>query len=275
MPGPQAVSDAHGPLRHVLFCFPEEAARRSAYRAAFTGLFGLLPASTRLTVLTQAGAVDDLAEVLAASGVGDRTTVLLAPAGMEFTVWAQDPFVVVGDESGPRLVQPASFEPEGDNAVATIVATGSGMVAERSHLRFHGGHVLVGDDFALVSRDCLVETESLDPDPEATAAEFGALLGDRRRVVFVGTDLPVPRRRSGPCPTAASKSCTAPSGARLPSCTSTCSSRSRAGARRASTGCWSAPPRRPTPSSTARPSTTLSRPSSTTSPSSCATRAST
>lgn len=180
-PGTQAVSSAHGPLRHVFFCFAEEAARRPGYSAAYADLFRRLPASTRLTVLVHPKVVDDFAGVLAESGVADRTDVLVAPDGMEFTVWAQDPFVVVGS----RLVQPACFEPEDDDAVAPLLAAATGMDVVRSRLRFHGGHVLVGDDFALVSRDCLNGESGAD-----AATEFEALLG--LRVVFVGTDLPVP-----------------------------------------------------------------------------------
>lgn len=185
VPGAQAVSSAHGPLRHVFFCFAEEAARRPGYSAAYTDLFGQLPASTRLTVLVHPKVVDDFAGVLADSGVADRTDVLVAPDGMEFTVWAQDPFIVVGS----RLVQPACFEPEDDDAVAPLLAAATGMDVARSRLRFHGGNVLVGDDFALVSRDCLADGGDAGA-TESAAAEFEAVLG--RRVVFVGTDLPVP-----------------------------------------------------------------------------------
>ena len=169
----------------MLFCFPEEAARRPGYRAAFAHLFRSLPASTRLTVVAQCGtAADDVAALLAESHVSDRTHVVVAPEGMEFTVWAQDPFLVVGD----RLVQPASFDHQGDDAVAPLVAAQTGRTAERSTLQFHGGNVLVGDDFALVSRDC-------------GAAGFEELLGGGgRRVVFVGTDLPVPRETMRPLP---------------------------------------------------------------------------
>jgi hypothetical protein len=135
----------------------------------FTDLFGALPVSTRLTVLTQAGAQDALAGVLASSGVTDRTSVIVAPEDMgDFTVWAQDPFLVVGD----HLVQPAEFEHDGDDAIAPLL----GMRVERSPLHFQGGDVLVGDDFALVGRGCSDGLEEL--------------LGCR--VVKVGTDLPVP-----------------------------------------------------------------------------------
>lgn len=114
--------------------------------------------------------------MLAASGVADRTTVLVAPEGLEFTVWAQDPFLVVGD----RLVQPAEFEHDGDDAIAPLL----GMDVERSVLHFQGGDVLVGDDFALVGRAC--------------SDGFEELLGCR--VVRVGTDLPVPRETNRALP---------------------------------------------------------------------------
>lgn len=182
MPGAHAVSSAHGPLRHLFFCFPTEAARRPGYRAVFTELFRTLPASTRLTVLANEGVVAELHNVLAASGTTERTTVLTAPDELHFTVWAQDPFIVLNHGPGqPRLVQPDVFEPEGDDAIAPLLARHAGLPSERSALRFHGGHILVGDDFVLVSRDCT-----------GPPTAYEELLGHDRRVIFVGIDRPVP-----------------------------------------------------------------------------------
>lgn len=191
MTGAHAVSSAHGPLRHLFFCFPAEAARRPGYRAVFTELFKTLPAFTRLTVLANEGAAADLAEVLAASGTTHRTTVLTAPDELYFTVWAQDPFVVLSDGQGqPRIVQPDAFEPEGDDAVAPLLARHAGLDCSRTNLRFHGGHVLVGDDFVLVSRDC-----------SGSPTAYEALLGHDRHVIFVGTDRPVPKETNRELPT--------------------------------------------------------------------------
>ena len=185
--GAQAISSAHGPLRHVLFCFPDEAARRSAYRAAFAGLFVQLPAFTRITVLAGPSVRGDLHDLLSAAGRDGRATVVVAPDDLKFTVWAQDPFVAVEDEDAQTwLVQPLEFQPEGDDAIAEVLAAQTTMLARRSSLCFEGGSVLVGDDFALLGRDCI------DAEARRGAEAFREILGRHRRIVVVGTDLTVP-----------------------------------------------------------------------------------
>jgi hypothetical protein len=153
-----------------------------------------------------AGAVVDLLE---SAGMNGRANVIVTPSDSDFTVWGQDPFIAIRDERGAtRLVQPKFFRPEGDDAVAGILARAMTIETERSPLCFHGGDILVGDDFVLVGRDCLETTlaelelatdaASHGSEPGQGAALFGALLGENRTIFFVGTDLPVPRFKMMP-----------------------------------------------------------------------------
>lgn len=186
-------------------CFPREAVLLRGYRAAYADLFAKLPATTRLTVLAHPSAVADLRELLTAAGADGRARVVVAPAELEFTVWAQDPYLALADgEDGPCLLRPFFFRREGDAGIAEVLARSTQIRVKESSLCFQGGYVLVGDDFVLVGRDCLDATlETLEQDyatpvpagrdrVEFAAEVFREGLDPSRRVVFVGTDLPVP-----------------------------------------------------------------------------------
>jgi hypothetical protein len=199
------VSHAHGPLRHLLLCFPDDAALLPGYRAAYADLFAKLPASTELTVLAHPSSGGEL-ERLAAAAVRDgRVRIVHAPEDLRFTVWAQDPWVVVDDPaSGPCLVRPASFGREGDGEVADVLARATSIGSRQSSLWFHGGSVLVGDAFILVERGCLDLTLSTQEEggatpvpPGRTALDYGAelfahTLDPARKLIFVGPSQPVP-----------------------------------------------------------------------------------
>lgn len=175
--------------------------QRTSYTRAFADLFSQLPPVTRLTVVTQTPAVDTLGALLAAADIVDRTSVLLAPADMAFSVWAQDPYLVL-EEAGqpPTFLQPRFFQRQDDAGLATVFA---GDIRQ-SQLCFQGGHVLAGDDFVLVGRDCRDATlAELGPDVDVDAL-FAAELGDRR-IVFVGTDREVPEETIRPCADAAGR----------------------------------------------------------------------
>jgi hypothetical protein len=184
LPGPRAVSSAHGPLAHLLFLYPERAARQPAFRRVYADLFARLPAATRLTVVAEAGPDADLRDLLAAACPDRDVSVVVAPDGLRFSVWAQDPFVALRDGDDLAFLEPAWFHREQDLGVADALARAGIGRLTLSSLRFHGAHVLVGDDFALVGRDCLDATGG---SPEAFERELGM------RVVFVGTSLPVPQ----------------------------------------------------------------------------------
>ncbi|HUG86045.1 MAG TPA: hypothetical protein VMM13_15890 [Euzebya sp.] len=171
-------SSAHGALRHLLLCFPLEAARTPGYRRVYADLFAQLPSAVHLTILAHADAEGDLHGMLASAGRSGTTTVIPGPPDLDFSVWAQDPFLAVdGGPAGPILLQPSSFQRRGDDGIAAVLHRKQGLRLHRTAASFEGGNILVGDEFVLVGRDGTRRIEELSGD---------------RRVVVVGTDLPVP-----------------------------------------------------------------------------------
>jgi hypothetical protein len=159
---PRIVSSAHGPFRHLLLCYPSYAGGDDVYRDVFVDLFRQLPPSTELTVLAHASVTDGLQQAVDAERPGARTTIVEAPEYLQYTVWAEDPYVVVEDlaTDPPRtfLVEPFTFPRAGDGIVADLVAEASEIQSTQSPLYFQGGNVLIGDDFVLIGVDYLLDT---------------------------------------------------------------------------------------------------------------------
>ncbi|HYG58367.1 MAG TPA: hypothetical protein VD902_09940, partial [Symbiobacteriaceae bacterium] len=203
---PRIVSSAHGPLGWLLFCYPAYAAGEYTYRDIYTDLFRKLPGESRLTVLTHPEVLGDLQRVVAEAGVSDRTTIVEAPAYLDFLVWAEDPYVVVHDPpSAIFLVEPFTFTRGGDAVIADLVAEAEQMRRTQSPLYFQGGNILVGDDFVLIGEDYPVQSVELirehehvrvpgGGDPPAFVKElYRTTFDPDRKILYVGTRLPVPR----------------------------------------------------------------------------------
>jgi hypothetical protein len=88
------VSSAHGPLRHILLCYPGYAGGDDVYRDVLVDLFRQLPRMVELTVLAHPSVVDRLQQAVDRERAGARTTIVEAPAYLQYTVWAEDPYVV-------------------------------------------------------------------------------------------------------------------------------------------------------------------------------------
>ena len=213
---PRIVSSAHGAFEHILFCYPSFAGGDDLFRDVFVDLFGKLPQTVELTVVAHPSVVADLEGILEAQRPGSEATIVEAPDYLHFTIWAEDPYVVVEDVgSTPQrrfLVEPFAFPRGGDSVVADLVAEATELQSTQSPLFFQGGNVLIGDDFVLIGVDYLFET--LDtfqrhqpvlgmPDDAGDAQQFIVDLfrktfDPNRELFFAGTRLRVPGEERRP-----------------------------------------------------------------------------
>jgi len=207
------VSSAHGPLHRLLLCFPREAVVRRGYRTVYAELFAKLPAETRLTVLVHPAAADELVQLLDAAERRSTTTIVRTGEDLRFTVWAQDPCVVLQGDGQTTLLVPAGFERQQDADTVALFAQVIGARVQRSSLPFHGGDVLTADVFVLVGRTCTaarsatfdaedaavgsdVPTHAVETERPELAERFGELVDPALRVHVVGTDRPLPVNRT-------------------------------------------------------------------------------
>jgi hypothetical protein len=207
---PRIVSSAHGPLRHLLLAYPSYAGGDDVYRDVFVDLFTKLPAQTELTIVTHPAAVSDVQEAVDRLRPGSSTTIVEAPDYLHFSVWAEDPYVVVEDvgASEPKtfLVEPFAFPRFGDSSIADLVAEATPIQSTQAPLYFQGGNVLIGDDFVLIGIDYLVNTRRVfqqerpvrDVPSDPSKLEkfirdlFRQTFDPDRELHFIGTRLRVP-----------------------------------------------------------------------------------
>ena len=94
---PRIVSSAHGAIRHVLLCYPSYAGGDDVYCNVFVDLFRQLPEAVELTVVAHSSVVADLEKAADTERPRSQTTIVEAPNYLRYTVWAEDPYVVVED----------------------------------------------------------------------------------------------------------------------------------------------------------------------------------
>jgi hypothetical protein len=209
---PTLVSSLHGGIGRILFTipgwvftperFPSDAPLIRKYAAAFRHLFATLPPSCRVVLFTHAASVPAARGWVREFGLADRTEIVAAPNGMRFTVWAEDAYCVCRDEADAEtyFVEPASFNRAEDAFIADRIAPATDLEATQAQLYFQGGNVLIADDFWFIGAD--YPAHSLDlgfivPAPgestaQAVARGYGAALDHTRRLIVVGSRLPVP-----------------------------------------------------------------------------------
>jgi hypothetical protein len=198
---PSLVASAGGPVTRILFTIPAYAVHSPALAAAYQDLLAKLPAETRFLVLTHESAAETVA------GWSDRIDVVAGPDHINFSVWAEDGYVVVIDAGTTYLVEPFSFPRYGDSLVADLVANADPAIERtQAPLYFQGGNLLIGDDFFLLGADYPANTlryvggilvpESGERPADLVRRLYGEYLDPDRRLIYVGSTLPVPEQRT-------------------------------------------------------------------------------
>ena len=176
--------------------------RPNPLAAVYRDLLRQLPDGVELVVLTHDAAEATVREWLDEAGRGEATTLVNAPDYLNFSVWAEDGYLVIEDQEtgATSFVEPAYFRRRGDALVADYVASATDLGAFQAPLYLQGGNVLVGDDFFLVGIDYPTQTieegiVTLGPgETVKTLLDrlYRTYLDHQRRAIFVGSTLPVP-----------------------------------------------------------------------------------
>ncbi len=201
---PSLVASAEGSIARLLLTIPSYAARGGAqnpYGVVYRDLLAKLPAVTELVILTHDGVAGVVGEWVAAADRGARVDVIATDDFLGFSVWAEDGYVVVGEEGGGQaFVEPAAFPRYGDALVADQVGAAAGLGVYQAPLHLQGGNVLIGDDFFFVGLDypLLTFDEGILTAPDESSQDellrsvYRRYLDAERTFVPVGTRLPVP-----------------------------------------------------------------------------------
>lgn len=198
------VSSVFGGIERVLFTIPQYALQQD-YRQAYEHLFASLPAATRFVILCSGRrnhrvAVENL---LDEAGVKSRAEIVETNYPINFSIWAEDAYVVVQDDGqgAPTLVEPANFTRYDDGFIADIVSAQSDVGVHSVPLYYQGGNVLIGDDYWLIGSDYpakatklgLLQPNAGESDRDAAIRRYGEELDSSRRMIILGTRAPVPQ----------------------------------------------------------------------------------
>ncbi len=186
-PAWQVVADDAGAIRHVV-CLVNSA-RRSTLRNAslVTKIVNALPPRAHVTILSN----DRAAFIVARNPHPDRVDFVNLPTKCDFTIWPQDPFLVL---SGPQrrqcLLASAEFDRADDRLIAQRLAEHLGFEHRTSELAFQGGNIVVGARHALIGAETIRHNAiRLDISDEEAVRRFQQELG--RPVIVLGP-LPQP-----------------------------------------------------------------------------------
>lgn len=185
-----------------------------AYERVYADLLSKLPKWTEVTIFAHPDVEADLRSIVGEHRKGATTNVVVSPDFLNFTVWAEDPYVVVQDtdpaSTATYLVEPFTFTRAGDALIAERVAQASPFQSTQSPLYFQGGNVLIDDDFVLLGIDYLYNTletfrttgavsipAGVEPFEFITGL-FARTFGEDLELFFPGTRLPVPQQQEAP-----------------------------------------------------------------------------
>jgi hypothetical protein len=206
---PRLVSSAHGAFADLLLTIPAYAVddplagRPNPLAAAYRDLLEQLPRTSGLIVMTHERVAATVEQWLTAAGFAAARLVAV-PDHLNFSVWAEDGYVVVNDDlSGETfLVEPFEFPRYGDGLIADFVSHHTGLGDTQAPLYFQGGNVLIGDDFYFIGADYPANTlryvnRVILPDAGEAPADavrrlYGEYLDGQRALHYVGSTIPVP-----------------------------------------------------------------------------------
>lgn len=209
---PKLVSSLHGEIQRLLFTipywvffpesYPNETKLIKKYADVFRGIISTLPENTNPLVFTHKIAKDKLDLWLNEFGISHKTEVILAEDSLNFTVWAEDAYCISQDldDNETYFVEPASFNRADDAYIADRIAPASNLERTQAQLYFQGGNVLIGDDFWFIGADYpanslklgFIVPESGETELEAIRRGYGNYLDKSRKLIVVGSRVPVP-----------------------------------------------------------------------------------
>ena len=206
---PSLISSSEGRIDRLLMTIPSSAVSDSDSEGILRALCRSLPKDTGLVILTHQSSAPFVRQWPELKNRNGHIQIIEAKDHVAFTVWAEDPYVVVRDErTGAGLfVEPLEFPRGADALIADYVASRTDLLVNPSVLYFQGGNFLIGDDFILLGEDSINRTIGYIPKvisaPVNTDARefimdlFLGRLDNGRTIHLVGSNVAIPAATYG------------------------------------------------------------------------------
>lgn len=204
---PSLVGSVEGAIDRLLLTVPAYAVRSRPLSSVYRHLLGQLPEAISIVTLTHESVQADVAAWMSDSGREQHSTIVAVPDHLNFSIWAEDGYVVITDSDGggTYLLEPFSFPRYGDSLIADFVANATDLHNTQAPLYFQGGNVLIGDDFFFIGADYPANSlayvhQTITPAQGETPAGlvrrlYGEYLDTERRLFYVGSTIPVPEQQ--------------------------------------------------------------------------------
>lgn len=218
---PQIISSAHGSLDRVLIVFPNS--NKYPIKELLRNLIRELPTYTKFLILVENEnkTIKSLEAILLEEKIDffinqsdlnqsnlyndKKCCVMISPPGHDYSIWVQDPFLVLKDEKSydsTFLIEPygENKDMDYDHEIADFLAEHRRFESFNISLIFHGGNVLVGDDFFLLGSSHYLGTKAILEDqnkyPENSVSDkdsrvrtaFSEIFGNDKKMVVVGPE---------------------------------------------------------------------------------------
>jgi hypothetical protein len=207
---PRLISSAEGKIKSILFTLPKYLweGEDNPFAKVFKDLFLKLPQHTQIVVLSHDTEIKHLKDWFKEKQVKNELIIVNIPDYINFTIWAEDAYAVLTDDANGEhyFVEPHSFPRWEDGFIADFVSKATNFKRTQIPLYFEGGNFLVGDDFFLLGADypvvslkyigTLVASEIEESEPELVTRLYKQYLDHSRKLIYVGSTLPVPRKQS-------------------------------------------------------------------------------
>ena len=180
-PAARLLADNRGQIE--LAVVSVNSARSSSLRnAALTSsIVNRLPEAAKILIL----APDREAFTVVSNPWPDRIRFVDMPEDYALTIWPQDPFVVLRDGSGPRLLASPEFARADDREMARLLSDFLGLPLDYASLSFEGGNIVADETHVFIGANTIrfnaIEKNLAE---EAVARRFQQELG--KPVIVVG-----------------------------------------------------------------------------------------
>lgn len=150
-PASRLLADNRGTIE--LAVVSVNSARSSSLRnAALTStIVNRLPEAAKILIL----ASDREAFTVASNPWPERIRFVDMPDDYALTIWPQDPFVVLRDENGPRLLASPEFARADDREMARLLSDFLGLPLEYASLSFEGGNIVADETHVFIGANAI------------------------------------------------------------------------------------------------------------------------
>lgn len=148
------ISSAHGRIEKLLLAIPEYSEHENHVRILIVDILEKLPEYCQIEFVVQDN-VDTISMVK--SIIDNQTTTqrchIIVKKGLEnLKLWIQDPFIVTSNSKEIKLITPLNQK----NPIVKFLENNKIYPVQLVPINFHGGNIIVADDFVLIGANHFV-----------------------------------------------------------------------------------------------------------------------